>query len=146
MAQKTIVQFVDDLDDSSTEGIETVKFALDGATYQIDLNQDHAEALRDIFAEFIPSARRTGGRVKHSPVTPRVSTSTPNGTGLGREQTHAIREWARKKGHQVADRGRIPAAIVEQVQQSSTQRAIATVTDPGRRPYTVARCTAGVAP
>ena len=30
-----------------------------------------------------------------------------------REQTQAIREWARNNGHKVTERGRIPATIVE---------------------------------
>jgi hypothetical protein len=32
---------------------------------------------------------------------------------VDREQTQAIREWARKSGQKVSERGRIPAAIVE---------------------------------
>jgi hypothetical protein len=114
MAQKTVVQLIDDLDGSSTDSIETVSFALDGAAYEIDLHQGHAGELRDVFAEFIPSARRTGGRLKHGPVTAPSGTSTSNGSGRSREQTQAIREWAKKNGHQVSDRGRIPAAVIEQ--------------------------------
>ena len=30
-----------------------------------------------------------------------------------REQTHAVREWARKNGHEIGDKGRIPARILE---------------------------------
>jgi hypothetical protein len=30
-----------------------------------------------------------------------------------REQTQAIREWARKNGHKVGDKGRIPAQVLE---------------------------------
>jgi nucleoid-associated protein Lsr2 len=119
MAQQKLIQLVDDLDGSSTDDIETVHFALDGADYEIDLNPDHTDALRDVFAEFISSARRTGGRVKHIRVAPRVDTSTSKGSASNREQTHAIREWARKNGHQVADRGRIPAAIVTQFNKQS---------------------------
>lgn len=123
MAQQKIVQLVDDLDGSSADGIETVRFELDSANYEIDLKPDHADALRDVFAEFIPSARRTGGRIKHNPVAQPVSTSTSNSSARSREQTHAIREWAKKNGHQVADRGRIPATIL---QQFNTQAGRAT--------------------
>lgn len=62
MAQQTIVQYVDDLDGSVGEDIETVSFGLDGASYEIDLSQDNAERLREHLAEFIDSASRTGGR------------------------------------------------------------------------------------
>lgn len=110
MAQKTIIQLIDDLDGSSSDSIETVQFGLDGVTYEIDLNDDHAGQLRDCLAAFISSARRTGGRVKRG-----TATAVPhvNGTGRSREQTQAIREWARKNGYEVAERGRIPATVVE---------------------------------
>jgi nucleoid-associated protein Lsr2 len=34
----------------------------------------------------------------------------------GREETHAIREWARQNGHKVSERGRIPKSILEAYQ------------------------------
>jgi Lsr2 len=36
-----------------------------------------------------------------------------------REETHAIREWARQHGHQVNDRGRIPKSVIEAYQAAS---------------------------
>jgi len=33
-----------------------------------------------------------------------------------REQTAAIRAWARANGHQVSDRGRIPKSVIEAYQ------------------------------
>ncbi|HEX5404975.1 MAG TPA: Lsr2 family protein [Pseudonocardiaceae bacterium] len=111
MAQKTIVQLIDDLDGSSSDSIETVTFGLDGVTYEIDLSDDNAGHLRDSLAQFIGSARRTGGRAKRGTVT--VAGAPSNGSGRSREQTQAIREWAKKNGHDVSDRGRIPAAVIE---------------------------------
>lgn len=109
MAQKVLVQLVDDLDGTSSTDISTVTFGLDGVTYEIDLNEDNASNLRNNLAEFIASARRTGGRVKRggSPA------AGSGGSGRNREQTQAIREWAKKNGHDVSDRGRIPAAVIE---------------------------------
>lgn len=108
MAQKVLVQLVDDLDGTSSNDISTVTFGLDGVTYEIDLNEDNANNLREHLAEYIASARRTGGRVKRggSPVA-------TSGSGRNREQTQAIREWAKKNGHEVSDRGRIPAAVID---------------------------------
>ena len=110
MAQKTVVTLIDDLDGTSNEGIQTVEFGLDGVTYEIDLNEDNASKLRDQLAEFIDSARRAGGRVKRGLATSGVR---PVGSGRSREQTQAIREWAKRNGHDVSDRGRIPASITE---------------------------------
>jgi hypothetical protein len=111
MAQKTIVQLIDDLDGTSSDSIETVTFGLDGVVYEIDLSDDNAETLRDNLAEFITSARRTGGRTKRAATTP-ATAGAANGTSRSREQTQAIREWARKNGHEISDRGRIPASII----------------------------------
>jgi hypothetical protein len=63
MAQKTVVTLIDDLDGQS-EADETVEYALDGVTYEIDLAKDNAEALREVFAPYIAAARRTGGRAR----------------------------------------------------------------------------------
>ncbi|HEY3606160.1 MAG TPA: Lsr2 family protein [Pseudonocardiaceae bacterium] len=112
MAQKTIVQLIDDLDGTSSETIETITFGLDGVVYEIDLSDDNAEKLRDNLAEFISSARRTGGRAKRGAATS-AAAGAANGSGRSREQTQAIREWARKNGHEISERGRIPATIIE---------------------------------
>jgi hypothetical protein len=110
MASKTVVTLIDDLDGTSSESIETVEFGLDGVTYEIDLNEDNASMLRDELAVFVSSARRTGGRHKRG-----LAGAAPRQTGSGRsrEQTQAIREWAKKNGYEVSDRGRIPATVIE---------------------------------
>jgi hypothetical protein len=108
MAQRTIVELVDDLDGTTGGDIQTVTFGLDGVTYEIDLNEGNAASLRDHLSEFIGSATRTGGRIKRGAAP--VATS---GTGRTKEQTQAIREWAKKNGHDVSNRGRIPAAVID---------------------------------
>ena len=40
-------------------------------------------------------------------------------TAMDREQAAAIRSWAKKQGLKVSDRGRIPATIIEQYNQSA---------------------------
>jgi hypothetical protein len=58
------------------------------------------------------------------PNDPRVfdrqpATATATHTRSNREETHAIREWARENGHQVSDRGRIPKSVIEAYQAAS---------------------------
>ena len=60
MAKRVKVLLIDDLDDS--EAAETVMFALDGITYEIDLNDSHATELRAAVQSWASNARRTGGR------------------------------------------------------------------------------------
>ncbi|MFE3175139.1 Lsr2 family protein [Amycolatopsis sp. NPDC059090] len=103
MAQKVLVEMVDDLD-SSAAG-QTVRFGLDGAQYEIDLSDDNASALRDELARFIAAGRRTGGRR----TTAHISAAP---TAEDRERSRAIRAWAVENGWAVAERGRIPTEVI----------------------------------
>jgi hypothetical protein len=119
MAQKVIVELVDDLDGTASEDISTVSFSLDGADYEIDLNDTNAENLRDALAEFVEAARRTGGRVKRNAGSTKTTRSRP---AASREQTRAVREWARENGFELADRGRIPANVIEAFEEAQSPK------------------------
>lgn len=110
MAQKVTVSLVDDLDGSEAE--ETVEFGLDGASYQIDLSEENAERLRDALAEYVEHARRSGGR-KRAAGRVAAAGRAPRTATADREQNQAIREWARKQGMKVSDRGRIPSDVID---------------------------------
>ena len=103
MAQKVQVLLVDDIDGSEAEG--TVRFALDGTDYEIDLNAPHAAALRKALARYTAAARRTSGRARH----PARSGRRPGAGGLNATE---VREWAKAQGIEVKDRGRVPAELV----------------------------------
>lgn len=103
MAQKVMVQLVDDLDGTSSADISTVEFGLDGVEYEIDLNSTNAERIRKALVEYIESGRRTGGRLKRG-VRPALSDSG---------EAARIREWAQQNGTELAARGRIPSHVVE---------------------------------
>lgn len=107
MAQKTVVTLVDDLDGgelSEGEG-ETVRFALDGVQYDIDLSTRHADELRKTLARYVDAGRRTGGRRASGGHTRRVGTGVDN---------RAVREWASANAVEVNARGRIPADVIAQ--------------------------------
>ncbi|TDO27948.1 Lsr2 protein [Kribbella sp. VKM Ac-2527] len=102
MAQRVEVILTDDLDGTnlrSGKG-ETVTFALDGRTYEIDLSNKNAGALRKALSPYVTAGRhlRTprGAKVKRTKVD---------------SDTKAIKEWARANGYEVHDRGRIPNEI-----------------------------------
>ena len=125
VAQRTVVTLLDDLDQSPAD--ETVEFGLDGVTYEIDLSAQHAAALRDAFGDYIEHARRTGGRRRSAAASSpggRSATRRDRGNGTGgsapvdREQNQAIREWARKQGMTVSDRGRIPREVSDAYHRS----------------------------
>lgn len=102
MAQKVQVVLIDDIDGGHAD--ETVTFALDGVTYEIDLSTEHATQLRDAFATWVGHARKVSGRTTR---TRRAGGRTPAGDSA------AIREWARANGFTISDRGRIPANVKE---------------------------------
>ncbi|MGP0028425.1 MAG: histone-like nucleoid-structuring protein Lsr2 [Streptosporangiaceae bacterium] len=112
MAQKIQTLFIDDIDGSEAEG--TVRFALDGAEYEIDLSAEHARALRDALAPFVAAARRAGGSAR------RPSRSR-RGEPTGGLNTTEVREWAKAQGIEVKDRGRIPAELVVKFKAATAQ-------------------------
>ena len=108
MARKVQVHLLDDIDGSQAD--ETLRFGLDGTSYEIDLSARHAEKLRAALAKFVLSSRRVGRS--------RVAAAPPRRAGtparVDRAQNQAIREWAKSRGIEISGRGRIPAHIVEQ--------------------------------
>jgi hypothetical protein len=117
MAQKVTVALIDDLDGS--EASETLEFALDGVSYQIDLSAKNAGKLRDGLASFVASARRSGGRTRGPARAAGGGVSKARPAAADREQNQAIREWARKQGMKVSDRGRIPAEVLDAYHQQA---------------------------
>lgn len=83
----------------------TIEFAVSGRGYSIDLTSAELGAFNKALAPYLDAAQPT-------PQT--RARRTPDGTGRrSREQLAAVRDWARKHGHPVSDRGRIPVATQE---------------------------------
>src|ERR1700729_120761 len=59
MAKTVIVKLTDDIDGGDAD--ETISFALDGRSYEIDLSSQNAARLRDAFRPFTDRARARGG-------------------------------------------------------------------------------------
>jgi hypothetical protein len=104
VAQKIQTLFIDDIDGSEAEG--TVRFALDGAEYEIDLNAKNAEALRKALSRYVEAARRSSGTAARRPARAGRRAAA---SGLN---TTEVREWAKAQGIDVKDRGRVPAELV----------------------------------
>ena len=110
MARKVQVILSDDLDENVAAD-ETVTFSLDGTNYEIDLSEKNAGEMRDALSRYVQAARKVG---RGSGRASGAGRSRATGGGrMDREQAGAIRDWARKNGHAVSDRGRIPASVVE---------------------------------
>lgn len=113
MAQKVQTLFIDDIDGGEAEG--TVRFALDGTEYEIDLNAQHTEELRSALGKYVTHARKVGAAARRG------------GRGAGRGgrgsgstlNTTEIRNWAREQGYDIKDRGRVPADVVAKYQAAA---------------------------
>jgi hypothetical protein len=112
MARKVQVILSDDLDENVAAD-ETVSFSLDGTSYEIDLSEKNAEELRNAFSRYVQAARKVGRGSGRASGGGRSRATGGGGGRMDREQAGAIRDWARKNGHNVSDRGRIPASVVE---------------------------------
>ncbi|MFJ3906554.1 Lsr2 family protein [Streptomyces sp. NPDC090025] len=114
MAQRVVVTLFDDIDGG--EAAETVAFALDGKTYEIDLNPANAKKLRKALAPYLAAGRKVsaaghkagarplGGPLKRTALAPDPA---------------AVRAWAQSNKMAVPARGRIPKRVYEAFQAAS---------------------------
>jgi len=121
VAKKRLWSVVDDFDGSPAA--ETVVFALDGASYEIDLSAENALELRELLEPWINAGRRRGGQTARS-ANRRASTRASNGGSRRRgSDSTAVRAWAAsdagKKALKAANvkppaaQGRIATAVVD---------------------------------
>ncbi|HEY3468822.1 MAG TPA: Lsr2 family protein [Amycolatopsis sp.] len=125
MAKRISIEIFDDTDGSAAD--QTVPFGLDGVSYEIDLSNANASALRAAMKPYVTAARRTGGRrikVAAGQSTETDKTNTEATTDY--TATHEIRLWARDNGYEVADRGRIPVSVVEAYEESRKANQLGT--------------------
>jgi hypothetical protein len=109
MAERIVRQLVDDLDGSELpeNGGERVEFSVRGVTYQIDLSTANAAKFDKALKPFVAGAMKVrSGRAQRGKAINGSSSAS-------RERLAAIREWARKNGHEVSDRGRIKAEVLK---------------------------------
>ena len=78
---------------------ETVKFSIGSTSYQIDLTEAEAGQFYAAVKKYTDVATKTGGRGARS--------GGGSKNKSDRNQTQAIRTWARENGRVVSDRGRI---------------------------------------
>jgi hypothetical protein len=100
MAQKVQILLTDDVDGS--EAAETLSFAVDGTTYEIDLSEKNAGKFRAAIAPYVGHARKVSGPKR----APRNGSAT--------NDMRAARQWAKDNGIAVPDRGRVPEAVMDQ--------------------------------
>jgi len=105
MAQRVTIEMMDDLDGSQAD--QTVRFAVDGNAYEIDLSKKNAAEMRRTFDRYIEHARKAARGTR------------PARTPRNRRHSSDVRAWAKGRGTQISERGRIPASIVAEYEAAN---------------------------
>ncbi len=116
VAREVTERLIDDLDGGAA--VETVRFAFDGATYEIDLSKRNAGAFRKTLERYVRASRRstTSPRRARAVSTGRRRTATATTSSKPKRNFDIVqlREWASANEVAVPSRGRIPQAVVAQ--------------------------------
>ena len=107
MAQKIITTYVDDLTGEESSEIATHSILIDGAGVEIDLTDENYDKLLELLNPYLHAdgARRIRGAA--------MAKGKPKAPAGGRDESSAIRAWAKGNGFEVSDRGRVPASVRE---------------------------------
>lgn len=110
MAKKTIEIITSDLSGEELESGQgrTILFSVDDSAYSIDLTDAEADEFRKTLSTYTSVASRRSSRPAQS-----RKTSGSSGSGRSTEELAHIRTWAKENGHEVSDRGRIKAEVIE---------------------------------
>ncbi|PNE39876.1 histone-like nucleoid-structuring protein Lsr2 [Streptomyces noursei] len=103
MAQKVVTIITDDLTGEESSEVATHRLGLDGIEYEIDLAPDSYDQLLEALSPFTRSGRRVTKARKPQ----------KRKAALSRDDSTAIRTWAKQAGYEVSERGRVPATVRE---------------------------------
>ncbi|WP_079053792.1 histone-like nucleoid-structuring protein Lsr2 [Streptomyces graminilatus] len=117
MAQKTVITYSDDLTGEESEEIGTHTILIDGAGVEIDLSTESHDALLELLKPYLSAegARRVRGGISAAG----AKAKRRAGGTAGASDTAKIRAWAKENGHDVNDRGRVPASVKEAYEKAN---------------------------
>lgn len=100
MAQLTRIVLTDDV--HGGDASESIVFGIDGETFEIDLDEANAQALRRTLAPYVSAGRRTGSLGSSAALTRVVTAPDPV----------ALRAWAAAHRIDLPSRGRVPEDVL----------------------------------
>ena len=114
MAQKVSVSYACDYDGKDIpRGQETTRsFGIDGREYEIDLCRKHNDRLSQALGPYLGVSRRASRPPRR------------RRTMAHRQRSAEIRAWAKHRGIEVSDRGRIPANVVTRFEAAERERGL----------------------
>jgi hypothetical protein len=107
MSTETVVRLRDDVD--GTEADATIIFGWDGKVLEIDLADKNRRALEAALQPFVDAARCLA-KLDTDDIARLRRKRIPTVSHVPRPD---LRRWARSRGYQVSDRGRLPLLIFE---------------------------------
>lgn len=87
----------------------TVEFGVSGTLYAVDLTEAELQDFNDALAPYVDVAQKLtnrGARIN------RTTVSSSQAGKRSKDQLTAIRTWAKKNGHEISERGRVPEAVL----------------------------------
>ncbi|MCA1839904.1 MAG: Lsr2 family protein [Actinobacteria bacterium] len=108
--QKTVVTYTDDITGKPAESVETVTFAVQGKTFEIDLNPLNKHNFERSLKKYMEHAREVRSTGRTSRVTRDVRHP--------KDYVHTVRAWAQSQGIEISNRGRVPLALYERYEQA----------------------------
>jgi hypothetical protein len=118
MAKKTQVVITCDVHDGDAEAVGTVRFAVEGTTFEFELCEPHLDEFRSTMEGWSAHARRVGrpgGGRASAPAKARPAARKPSKKGgrrsKGGASTADVRAWAEAQGLAVSTRGRISSEL-----------------------------------
>ncbi|QMP84594.1 nucloid associated Lsr2-like [Streptomyces phage Endor2] len=99
--ERVIIDLVDDIDGTGTA--RTITFAVDGVTYEIELNRKNEAKLMKAMAPWVTAARKVS-----------ATRQTRRRRAPKKVDNAAVRQWAGENGVEVSATGRVPKAVIEQ--------------------------------
>jgi hypothetical protein len=91
-----------------------VRLGWAGSFYEADLCSKHGGDLVELVESFIPKARRLG-----ADTSPRPEAREAPAPRRAKADTKDVREWAKRQGIEVNDKGRVPEALIVQFLDSA---------------------------
>ena len=92
MAKTVIVKLTDDIDGGDAD--ETIQFALDGRSYEVDLSAANASKLRDALKPYMEKGRATGAGSRPRSPRPGPAVEETLYSRLSGEEKSRFRSWA----------------------------------------------------
>ncbi|WP_338675927.1 Lsr2 family protein [Streptomyces sp. SCSIO 30461] len=99
MAIRSIVES----DLSGKPDAATATFGLGDTWYEIDLTADEQKKLEEVLKPYLKASRKAAKTAPKKRFVPETTA----------EERDRIREWAKKEGHEFAERGRIPKTVMK---------------------------------